>query len=208
MTRSIYSSIYAIIVGCVILQSTCRASVTLTIGTGGWGNATTSNVTGMDWGIIVDTSGGNFSGASASLQTALLGFSIPSNATPATPIEIGNTSYYFALAQTQTQVGGPGDGFVNGLMNTDNFALTSPVASGEHMGVLWFGSNTTTAGSSFGFQALGGANTVPADNSTITTGITSSPGLAAYSITAAPEPSRTLLAFLGLGLCLMRRRRK
>jgi hypothetical protein len=161
----------------------------------------------MTWGIIIDSSGGSFLGASADLQTALQGFSIPSTASPSNPVQIGSTPYYFAKAQAQTASGGPPT-FATGLMNTDSFNLNSPITTGQKMGLLWFAENTTTQGSHFGFQALGGLNTVPSNGSTITTGITSTPGLATFTIGAAPEPSRVMLVAMGLGAFVLRRRRQ
>lgn len=205
MKYSIKLKIIALFAFCAASSVSLNASVTLTIGTAGWGN-TTAPANGMTWGVIIDTSGGSFLGASAALQTALQGFTIPTSINPSNPVQIGSTSYYFAEAQAQTATGGPPT-FSTGLMNTASFNLNSPVATGQSMGLLWFAENTTTAGSHFGFQTLGGANTVPSNGSTITSGITSSPGLATFTIGAAPEPSRLMLTALGLGTFLVRRRR-
>jgi len=136
----------------------------------------------------------------------LLNFSIPSTASPSNPVQIGTTNYYFAKAQAATASGGPPT-FAVGSMNTVAFNLNSPVTSGQNMGLLWFAEGTTTNGSHFGFQALGGANTVPSNGATITSGITSTPGLATYTIGAVPEPSRVMLLGLGLGAFIVRRRR-
>jgi len=184
-----------------------NASVTLTVGSSGWGSSSTTSVNGMTWGILVNTSGA-FNGSTVStLQTALQGFSLPALPTGAsTPVQIGTTGMYFAEAQTLTSSSGP-PSFTNGFMNTDQLNLTG-VSSGNAFGVLWFPTGTTTNGSSFGFQVPTGTNTLPSDGSTITSGITTTPGLASYTIGAAPEPSRAILAALGLGLISLRRRRR
>ncbi len=184
-----------------------NASVTLTIGTAGWGNSTTTGVNGMTWGIIVNPSGAlNNTTTVSTLQTALQGFTIPSSASPSTPVQIGTSGLYFAEAQSQT-ANGPPAAFPPGYMNTDNFNLTG-VSAGNSFGVLWFPTNTTTVGSAFGYQIPTRTPTLPSDGSSISSGINTTPGLASYTIGAAPEPSRAILAALGLGFISLRRRRR
>jgi len=184
-----------------------NASVTLTIGTAGWGNGTTTGVNGMTWGIIVNPSGAlNNTTTISTLQTALQGFTIPSTVSPSTPVQIGTSGLYFAEAQAQTANGAPPT-FPAGYMNTDAFNLTN-VSAGNSFGILWFPTNTTTAGSKFGYQIPTGINTLPSDGSSISSGINTTPGLATNTIGAAPEPSRAILAALGLGMIALRRRRR
>lgn len=196
------AAIFAIMTG-----SLAKASVTLTVGTAGWGNNTTTNVNGMTWGVLINSSGSSFDGNTIStLQSALQGFSIPALPTGAsTPVQIGTTGFYFAEAQSLTSSSGPPT-FTNGYMGTDQFNLTG-VSSGNAFGLLWFSEGTTTSGSHFGFQIPTGINTLPSDGSTITSGINTTPGLGSYTIGAAPEPSRVILAALGLGFIFLRRRR-
>jgi len=183
-----------------------KASVTLTIGTSGWGNSTTTAVNGMTWGILVNTTG-SFNGSTVStLESALQGFTIPSATAPSTPVQIGSTGLYFARAQSNTSNSGPPT-FTNGYMGTSQFNLTG-VSSGNSFGLLWFPQGTTTTGSNFGFQVPTGINTLPSDGSTITSGINTVPGLGSNSIGVVPEPSRAILAAFGLGLIALRRRRR
>jgi hypothetical protein len=185
-----------------------NASVTLTIGTVGWGNSTTTGVNGMPWGILVNTSGAFDGNTVGTLQSALEGFSIPSTANPSTPVQIGSTGFYFAKGQDLTANGPPNTSFAPGFMNTAHFNLTG-VSSGNPFGVLWFSDAATTAGSHFGFQIPTGTNTLPSDGATTTVGsINTTPGLGSYTIGAAPEPSRVILTALGLGLITLRRRRR
>lgn len=184
-----------------------NANVLLTVGTSGWGNSTTASTNGMTWGILVSSTGAAFDANTVStLSAALLNFSIPATPTGAsTPIQIGTTGFYFAEAQAQTSSSGPPT-FSNGYMGADSLNLTGSVGSGDPFGVLWFPTGTTTNGSAFGFQVPTGINTLPSDGSSITSGIVTTPGLATYTI--APEPSRAILAALGLGLISLRRRRR
>lgn len=183
-----------------------NASVTLTIGTSGWGNSTTTGANGMPWGILVNTSGAFDGNTISTLQSALQGFTIPSTANPSTPVQIGSTGFYFAEAQSLT-ANGPPPTFSPGFMNTANFNYTG-LSSGNPFGVLWFSDAATTAGSHFGFQIPTGINTLPSDGASITSGINTTPGLGSYTIGAAPEPSRVILTALGLGLITLRRRRR
>jgi hypothetical protein len=191
----------------LITSGLTKASVTLTIGTSGWGDSTATSVNGMAWGILVNTSG-SFNGSTIStLQSALQGFTIPTlSASVSTPVQIGSTGLYFARAQSNTSNSGPPT-FTNGFMFTDNFNLTG-VSSGNPFGVLWFPEGTTTSGSHFGFQVPTGTNTLPSDGATITSGIGTTPGLGTNTIGAVPEPSRAILAAFGLGLIALRRRRR
>jgi len=184
-----------------------NASVTIAIATSGWGNNTTASVNGMTWGFVVSSDGSAFNGTTTTtLSSALQGFSIPLTATPSNPVQIGSSIYYFVEAQLPTTNSGP-PSFTNGFMNTDNFNLAGPVGSGDPLGLLWFAEGTTTSGSHYGFQNLN-FNT-PADGSNIIAGtVTSTPGLAAFTIGAAPEPGHSLLALLGVGTLVLRRRRK
>lgn len=184
-----------------------NASVTLTIGTVGWGNSTTTGVNGMPWGILVNTSGAFDGNTVSTLQSALEGFTIPSTANPSTPVQIGSTGFYFAKGQNLT-ANGPPPTFSPGLMDTANFNYTG-LSAGNPFGVLWFSEGTTTAGSHFGFQIPTGTKTLPSDGATITFGsINTTPSLGSYTIGAVPEPSRVILTVLGLGLITLRRRRR
>ena len=189
----------------LLLTAGARASVTFQINSAGWGDATTSGVNGMAWGIIISSDNAGFGGSFLSdLSSALVDFSLPALGNPSTPVQIGSTGYYFARATTDTSSSGPPT-FANGYMGTANVNLTAPVGSGDPVGLLWFPSGTSN-GSAFGFQNL--SMTMPSDGST-ETGISTTPGLATNTIGVAgvPEPGRVVLALLGLlGLTLRRRR--
>lgn len=184
------------------------ASVTIKIGTSGWGNNTTASTNNMIWGLVVDSLSASFSGTAATdLSAALLNFVIPAVSTPSTPVQIGTSQYYFIEAQSLTSSSGPPT-FANGFMNTDQFNFAGPVGSGDAAGLLWFAEGTTTSGSHFGFQNL--SQVLPPDSSNITSGWGGTPGLASNTIGGTgpiPEPSRIMLLGLGsVGMFLRRRR--
>ncbi len=189
----------------VLLTASARASVTFQINSAGWGDATTSGVNGMAWGIIISSDNAGFGGSFLSdISSALVDFSLPDLGNPSTPVQIGSTGYYFARATTDTSSSGP-PSFTNGYMGTANVNLTAPVGSGDPIGLLWFPSGTSN-GSAFGFQNL--SMVMPSDGSN-ETNISTTPGLATNTIGVAgvPEPGRVMLALLGLlGLTLRRRR--
>ena len=114
-----------------------------------------------------------------------------------------------------------------------NFNLTGGISAGQNMELVWFPTISTVGSvvpsnvSQVGFytnptaNAVSGGNTgfvVPADgankplayfDSVIATGSgVSQANLSATAVTAAPEPSRALLALIGTGLTLFIRRRK
>lgn len=179
------------------------ASVTLKIGTSGWGNATTASTNNLIWGVVISSDASGFS--TSALSAALVNFSIPSVSSPANPQQIGSSVYYFARAQSLTSSSGP-PSFTNGFMNTVQFNLNAPVNAGDNLGLIWFDTaGATAANSKYGFQDL--AYLVPSEGSNITSGITSTPGLANLTITAVPEPSRMILLGFGLVGVFFRRRR-
>ena len=103
-------------------------------------------------------------------------------------------------------------------------------ATGNPLALLWFptlttGASTATAATPYGIYTGPGSSgsapwSLPSDgslvtlnmyttNGALTTGtLAASNGVASYSVTAAPEPSRAILAALGLGLISLRRRRR
>lgn len=191
----------ALVIG---LSTSSHASITIKVGTSGWGNATTASTNGMTWGFVIDSSSTSFSGtAAADLSAALVGFTIPSVITPSVPAQIGSSNYYFIEAQSQTSASGPPT-FTNGFMNTAQFNLAGTVGTGDAAGLLWFATNTTTSGSRFGFQDL--SQSLPLDGANITTGWGGTPANATL-VVGIPEPSRVfLLGFACLGLIFRRRR--
>lgn len=192
----------------VIAACSAHASVTIKIGSSGWGNSTTSATNGMIWGLVVDSTGASFAGtATSDLSAALLNFVIPATSSPSNPVQIGSSNYYFIEAQSTTSSSGPPT-FTNGFMNTVQFNLAGTVGSGDAAGLLWFAEGTTTNGSHFGFQNL--SQVLPPDASNITSGWGGAPGLASNTIGSVgpiPEPSRLMLLGLGaVGLVFRRRR--
>lgn len=178
-----------------------NASVTLSINKAGWGSDSADNVNGMAWGLVVSSDGAGFGGAALTdLATALEGFTIPVIASPSNPVQIGTSNFYFARAQADT-ASGPPPTFAGGLMNTVQLNLTGPVGTGDPAGLLWF-PGTTAAGQAFGFFDL--ATSLPSDGATISPSSTAG---RATNVIGIPEPSRAVLAGLGLMGLFFRRRR-
>ena len=178
-----------------------KASVTLSINKAGWGSASADGVNGMTWGLVVDSSGATFGGAVLTdLATLLQDFVVPAIASPANPVQIGTSNYYFARAQANT-ASGPPPTFLSGLMNTVQLNLVGDVGTGDAAGLLWL-PGTTAAGQSFGFFDL--STTLPSDAATISP---SSVAGRATNVIGVPEPSRAVLAGLGLLGLFFRRRR-
>ena len=180
-----------------------EASVTYGIKTSGFGDSSTVS-NGLIWGLVVDSSSSTFSGtATADLAAALVGFSVPAIAATSTPTQIGSSDYYFIRSQADSSSSGPPT-FASGFFNTVKFDLSSPVGTTDAVGLLWLGDGTTANGDSFGFQDIG--NTLPGDGADITSGFTAS-GALASNVIGVPEPSRAVLAGLGLLGLFFRRRR-
>lgn len=181
--------------------SSLQASVTLSINKAGWGSDSADNVNGMTWGLIIASDGSGF-GASAvtAISEALQDFVLPAIASPSNPVQIGTTVYYFARAQANTAIGPPPT-FAEGLMNTVQLNLAGDVGAGDSAALAWF-PGTTALGQAFGLFDL--ATVLPSDGSTISPASTAG---RANLVIGVPEPSRAVLAGLGLFGMLFRRRR-
>ena len=195
----------ATFVASTLILTSASASVTIQIQSAGWGDATTTGVNGMTWGIVINSAGGAFDpGTLTALETALLGFDPNPIANPSAVQLIGATNLYFARAQLDTAQGGPGVGFANGFMELTRLDYSGPVGPTDAYGLLWLpaGDGPVAPGAAFGFQDLG--QTLPGDGLT-TPIIPSTPGLT--NGTVIPEPST--LGLVGLvGLVAMIRRRR
>lgn len=136
---------------------------------------------------------------------------------------------YSSTIQNTTATAGAFAGFSSSI--TPGSGIYSALASGNPLALLWFptltASNTSaSAGDSYGIYTgtgnADGSNTWVTPSSTssgyklymltqsaqIATGTNANAiGNATLTVTAAPEPSRAILAALGMGFILLRRRR-
>jgi hypothetical protein len=187
-----------------VIAPSSEGSVTYAIKTSGFGNSTTASVNNLVWGLVVNSASASFAGSTVSaLAVALEGYSIPAIASTSTPSQIGTSDFYFVRSQTDSSSSGP-PSFTDGFFNNVKFDLSSPVGTGDAAGLLWFAEGTTNSGDHFGFQDIG--SVLPGDGSDITSGFTAT-GALASNVIGIPEPSRAVLAGLGLMGLFFRRRR-
>ena len=174
---------------------------------------------GLFYGIIVDTSGNGFSANGIDYD----GFTLPaanSGQFLSTSLGVVTDDYfYWTGASTVASVGGT-DGGPNAVtgtftLNKDLTAGENGITSGDAFALIWFDSGAAADGDKYGFLNVAGMN-LPADGGSLTSGLS---GLFAgadpirsasltFGGTAAPEPSRTVLAFFGLAMVGLRRRRR
>ncbi|WPJ94264.1 PEP-CTERM sorting domain-containing protein [Coraliomargarita algicola] len=193
----------ALTTACISLQAT----VTININSTGWGDASSTGVNDLAWGIIVDSDGnsvgGDFGGTFISdLSAALVGFSLPGTGTFNSGVNIFD-EYYFVQGQDLTTNSGP-PAFSDGYMSIVGVNLDGNVSAGDDYGLLWFSvaNGTLTNSDFFGFQDIG---LLPADSSVISPSTT--PGQTSNAI-GVPEPSAfaAMAGLMALGFVMVRRR--
>ena len=193
------------------------ATVTLQFSQGGIGATNFSNssgvaTNGMSWGIVVDTTGNGFSSGNYDA----LASSIASSQALSVGSVLGDDYFVPSGLQTQT-LGAPffsgAEAGIGGITNIASLALTNGISSGDAFAILWFETNSGSDGAKYGFFT-DPSFTIPADGNTTpftTPFVGADPTRSAnltFGGTAAPEPSRTVLAFFGLAMVGLRRRRR
>ncbi len=203
-------------IGSAKATTTLRFSVTGTArATGFSDSAGLAGVDGMRWGIVIDTSGNGFQGGSYDLfDSATTGFLAASSSatddyffTPAVP---PTTS---TLSATGTDPGGAGGitSMVGAPNGTDG--LIAGVSTNDPFAIIWFATTPNADGSYYGMFTdpsflLPGSGSFVDFVGPFTGGSADPLKPASFQFTAAPEPSRTVLAFLGLAMVGLRRRRR
>lgn len=180
----------------------------------GFANAAGVPTNGMQWGIIVDTTGNGFSGLGSSYDSMALGsttnafMSFGGLATDDYFVSSGSVTAdsSAALESNFTQAGGNGTigniavNYLNGISQGDSFAL------------IWFSSNSAADGARYGFLNIG--QVMPADNlpavdmsSPFAGADPARPASNTFGAVAIPEPSRLILLGLGFAGLIWRRKR-
>ncbi len=197
--------------------SSAQATTTLQFsaspnGATNFANAAGTATNGMLWGVVIATSASFSSGSYDTFNPNVSGFLNSGGA--------ATTDYYFATATSTQALTGPffnGSEAGNGGITTANNVPTtgdgvSGVVSGDKFGLLWLPTSTAANSDKYGFftnaaftlqssgvvnysSVFAGADPIRSASSTI-------------GVSAAPEPSRAILAALGLGLLTLRRRRR
>ncbi|MCH2154438.1 MAG: hypothetical protein MK080_00365 [Opitutales bacterium] len=148
-----------------------------------------SIASGVDFGILVDTSGDGFDvGNYDTFGSSLRGFLSNSSG-------LTDDYYYSSLAQTGSHSSIEGEVLgIGGI--TDSTILGN---SGDEFGLLWFDTSTSSSITYYGFaQDTGSANTIPSGggSSLAWTGLTNNRAFSG-SFAAVPEPS-TYAAIAGI----------
>ncbi len=171
---------------------------------------------GMQWGIIVDTGGDGFSNGAhygayaAGVTTA--GF-LSSNGAATNDYYIPGTTTVDATTSGYKEGNGtiPGNGSIldDLTVNLGSVGATS-ISAGQSFALVWFATNTSGAGSSYGI-VTDASFVLPADGaSSVEFGAPfgGNDATRPASFIIAPEPSRLLLLAFGMVGLVMRRRRK
>jgi hypothetical protein len=206
------------IAACYLLSQNVEASVTLNM-TGDKLQTATAGTAAPISGLVIlvantSTTSGSF--GATSIQTGA-------------PLTLGGAIIPGDVILKEWTVGGA-SGTAGAFYDTTGaISLAGAgIAAGNPLALLWFptlttGATSAPAGTAYGIYTGPGTNgsaawTVPADGSTValtfatTNGVftvgtaPSSAGVA--SLTVAPEPSRMILAAIGVGLISLRRRRR
>ena len=171
---------------------------------------------GMQWGIVVDTTGNGFANSGTSYDAYAAGV------TTAGYLGANGTTtddYYIPGTVTKNGAGlfegdfttQAGNGSIVDDLN--NVPLPTAGSAGKNFALVWFSTSSSNGGDKYGFFTAG-AFTMPTDGQTVSYGspfVGNDPTRSATStfasLVAVPEPSRMLLAGFGaLGLMMRRRR--
>lgn len=197
----------------IAFMSSVQASTTLQFsvspnGATNFANATGTATNGMLWGVVIATSASFSSGSYDAFNPNVSGFLSSGG--------VATTDYYFATSTSTQALTGPffsGSEAGNGGITTANNVPTtgdgvSGVVAGDKFGLLWLPTSTAAKDDSYGFYT-NAAFTLQSSGvvnySSVFAG--ADPIRSASLVIGAPEPGRAILAFLGLGLISLRRRR-
>ena len=175
-------------------------------------NAAGVATNGMIWGIVVDTAGDGFAASGGSAYAAMT-----SAATLAQFMNDagGATNDYFVPSAnlTSDSSAAPEAGFTvfgsNGTITNIAVNYANGISQNDPFALIWFNTNSGADGDRYGFLNIG--QLMPADNlpavdmSAPFAGV--DPLRSATNVFGVPEPSRAVLAGLGLLGMLFRRRR-
>ena len=218
------NSKFTVFAAVIVMACTAKASVTIAVNADLLQTATagTAAPTSGLVMLVADTSttSGSFNSSSIQAGTSLaVGANIMTNDVILKEWSIGGSS-----------------GTAGAFYDTTNALSTSGLSTGNPLALLWFptlttSSSTATASAPYGIYTGPGNNgsgdtsaawSVPAAGSTVTLDmytanaafgpyngpLAASAGVASLTVSGAPEPSRAILAALGMGARLLRRRRR
>jgi hypothetical protein len=219
---AIASSAVLLSAGSAMATVTLQFSQTNVARATGFGDRNGVAQNGMAWGIIVDSAGNGFAGASVSTTYDL--FSSGTTSGSGIQLTVGGVQtddYYVSNASTTLNLtptgsaGGTDPGGAGGITSLASIFSTYPsgVAAGDAFSIIWFDTSPNANGTYYGMMADASFTLPPDGNTTsyasVFAGTTADPVKTAqfqFGV-AIPEPSRALLAGFGLLGFLMRRRR-
>ena len=205
--------------GVVLIAASSQAATSLQFsksptGATGFANAAGTATNGMLWGIVIDTAGDGFdSGQYDAFNSGASGFMNTGGGA-------SDDYYYFTGVSTAT-LGAPffsgGEAGAGGISTANNVPNSANgiagIDDGDAFAIIWFATSTSADGDAYGMFTNGAfsltSSALPVDYSAPFVGAdpTRSANLT-FGGTAAPEPSRTVLAFFGLAMVGLRRRRR
>jgi hypothetical protein len=199
----------------IVFLSSAHAATTLQFsvspnGATNFANAAGTATNGMAWGVVIATSPSFSSSAYDAFNPSVSGF-LKSGG-------VATTDYYFATGLSTSTLTGPffsGNEAGAGGITTANAVPTSGdgvagVVSGDKFALLWLATSTAVSGDKYGVFT-DASFTLPASGVNNFSSVFAGPDpirSASLTIGAAPEPSRAILAAIGLGFLSLRRRRR
>jgi MYXO-CTERM domain-containing protein len=190
--------------------TTLQFSVSPT-GATNFANASGTATNGMLWGVVIATSASFSSGSYDAFNPNVSGFLNSGG--------VATTDYYFATSTSTQALTGPfftGNEAGNGAITTANNVPTtgdgvSGVVAGDKFGLLWLPTSTAATNDNYGFYTNAAFTLQSSGVINYSSVFAGADPIRSASFTvgasAVPEPSRAILAVLGLGLITLRRRR-
>jgi hypothetical protein len=184
------------------------ASVTLNFqdgsGTaGGLANSAGTLTNGMNYAIVVDTTGNGFNPGlyeSFDINSSGIALTIAGSAT--------DDYFVFGSALGTTATGGPPTFGVGSMVSALSNITYGAYGQSDPFAIIWFESNSANEGDSYGFHTDAGL-VLPSDGSSVSFVSEIGTNTKTASFTVVPEPAHyaALVGLLGLGMVLLRRRR-
>ncbi len=188
-----------------LIAVSATASITISPNVAGFADSFGSVQNGMNYALVFNTNDSLVSFSPGRYDA----FDINTSGQFLTVGGVATDDFYvFGNSIGITAQGGPGVGFANGFAGTLSNIPYGTLVSGDQFGVIWFESNSATAGDNYGFITDAGLVS-PGDSGVATFDTVLDNSVKTASFTVVPEPSHiaALFGFLALGVVLWRRRR-